>query len=115
MGAYFGIGYRASSNNYDERKLSVVLNRQASDVLVALFDEVLKENYPVIYDKIMEVQVLDQINFYDLNESEFNEILNVIRSYLATRKEKNEGILYQKRIWEEEIEPLAQQDDRYQQ
>ncbi|MCO7256534.1 hypothetical protein KSI86_20470 [Dickeya oryzae] len=114
MGAYFGIGYRASSNNYGERKLSVVLNRQASDVLVALFDEVLKENYPVIYDKIMEVQVLDQINFYDLNESEFNETIKVIRNYLATRKEKNEGFLYQKRIWEEEIEPLAQQDDRYQ-
>ncbi|UCZ75073.1 hypothetical protein LHK94_19065 [Dickeya zeae] len=115
MGAYFGIGYRALSNNYGERKLSVVLNRQASDVLVALFDEVLQDNYPCIYEKIMEVLVLDQVNFYELNEAEFNETIKVIRNYLATRKEKNEGQLYQKRIWEEEIEPLVQQDERYRQ
>ncbi|WP_422880922.1 hypothetical protein [Pantoea agglomerans] len=115
MGAYFGIGYRALDNNYGERNLSVVLNRQASDVLEALLDEVLQDNYPVIHQKIMEVQVLDQINFNELNKSEFNTSIKVIREYLAARKETSEGQLYQKRIWEEEIEPLIQQDERYQQ
>jgi hypothetical protein len=92
-----------------------VLNRQASDVLEALLDEVLQDNYPVIHQKIMEVQVLDQINFNELNKSEFNTSIKVIREYLAARKETSEGQLYQKRIWEEEIEPLIQQDERYQQ
>ena len=63
----------------------------------------------------MEVQVLDQINFNELNKSEFNTSIKVIREYLAARKETSEGQLYQKRIWEEEIEPLIQQDERYQQ
>ncbi|PAW36138.1 hypothetical protein CIL06_10670 [Pantoea vagans] len=115
MGAYFGVGYRALNSNHGEGNLSVVLNRQASDVLEALLDEVLKDNYPVIHEKIMELQVLDQITFNELNKSEFDTAIRVIRQYLAARKETSEGQLYQKRIWEKEIEPLIQQDERYQQ
>lgn len=113
MGAYFGIGYKPLNGNYGERNLSVVLNRQASDVLEALLDEALQDKYPEILEKIMEVYVLDQINFNELNEADFNIAIKAIRDCLDARKESSDGQLYQKRTWEEALEPLIRQDERY--
>jgi len=116
MGSYFGIGYKPliNNHNYGERNLSVVLNRQASNLLEALFDEALQDNYPQIHEKIMEVLPLDQINFNELSEHEFNVAIKCINKYLFDRKNPNEGQLYQQNIWETEILSLMKQDERYQ-
>ncbi|ACZ78787.1 hypothetical protein J8657_19630 [Dickeya oryzae] len=107
MGATVFIGY------LERTSLRITLNRIASDALEDLLDDALQGNHPIIYEKIMEVLVLDQINFTDLNNEEFILAVKVIRDCIKRRTELTEWQLYQKRIWEEEIEPLVQQDERY--
>ncbi|MDD9340659.1 MAG: hypothetical protein PV362_13610 [Providencia heimbachae] len=107
MGATFFIGY------LDDKSLHTTLNRYASDSLEMLIDEALKESYPKLYEIIMEVIVLDQIHFIDLNKQEFNTAVTVIRNCLQNRDSPTEGQIKQKHIWESEIEPLIQQDKRY--
>ncbi|MBK5073444.1 hypothetical protein I2492_10880 [Budviciaceae bacterium CWB-B4] len=116
MGAYFDIGYKKPSlENYGERTLSILLNRVASGALEMLFDEALKETHPVIHEIIMEVLVLDQISFTDLNKTDFNVAVQAIRDCIASRKEPTEWQTFQKNVWEAQIEPLIQQDECYQQ
>ncbi|MGM3223631.1 MULTISPECIES: hypothetical protein [Dickeya] len=109
MGATIFIGYP------EGKDLHVTLNRRASDALEDLFNDALQSSYPIIYEKIMEVLVLDQISFTDLSREDFNLAVKNIRDCIKRRTELTEWQLYQKRIWEEEIEPLVQQDERYQQ
>ncbi|MEX6255744.1 hypothetical protein [Providencia huaxiensis] len=109
MGAYIGIGYSENST----KNLSVSLNRSASGALEVLFDKALQARYPQIYETIMEVFVIDQMNFYDLEEKDFNIAIKTIRNYLRDMKNPTEAQLFQKFIWQSEIEPLIQQDKRY--
>lgn len=108
MGATFFIGYP------EGKDLHVTLNRKASNALEALFDEALQSNYPDIHEKIMEVLVLDQISFTELSNADFNLAVEKIRNCIHSRTEETEWQSYQKRMWEEEMEPLIQQDVRYQ-
>ncbi len=105
MGATFFVG------NSDG--LHVTLNRRASDALEILLDEALREKYIDIYKKIMKMEVLDQISFTDLNKTEFMLAIQVIRDCLPNRPAPTEGLLTQRKIWEEEIEPLIKKDQRY--
>ncbi|MBQ0536747.1 MULTISPECIES: hypothetical protein [Providencia] len=109
MGSYIGIGY--SKNSADN--LSIVLNRSASGALEVLFDKALNEKYPAIYETVMEVYVLDQMNFYDLEKKDFNIAIKAIRNYLTEMREPTENQLFQKLVWNNEIEPLIKQDKRY--
>ncbi|WP_336844147.1 hypothetical protein [Providencia rettgeri] len=107
MGATFFIGYLS------DKSLHTTLNRYASDALEALVEDALQENYPKLYEIITEMIVLDQISFIELNKQEFNEAINVIRAYLKNINNPTEGQIKQKYIWDNEIEPLIQQDKRY--
>lgn len=113
MGSYVGIGYRSSVNN-DEGNLSIVLNRSASNALEMLIDESLQITHPELHEIIMEVLALDQINFFELSKNDFNISIQAIRDCIAKWKNLTELQLYQKKIWEEVLEPLIQQDERYQ-
>jgi hypothetical protein len=114
MGSYVGIGYRSSSNN-DEGNLSIILNRSASNALEILIDDCFKIEHPKLHGIIMEVLVLDQINFFELNEDDFNMAVRAIRKYISGWEKPSELQLHQKKVWEEYIEPLIQQDQRYHQ
>ncbi|AMO46473.1 hypothetical protein GA0061071_12029 [Kosakonia oryzendophytica] len=107
MGATFFIGYP------QDKDLHTTLNRTESDALEALLDEALVGKYSHIHDIVMEMLVLDQISFTELSSSDFNTAIQAVRNCLHSRNEPNEWQLYQKRIWEKELEPLMQQDDRY--
>lgn len=89
------------------------LNRTASNALEALFDEALQERHPVIHEKIMMYLPLDQISFSELNKEEFNLAVNEIQNCIHSRTAPSEWQSYQKRIWDDEIGPLIQQDERY--
>lgn len=108
MGATFFIGY------LENKSLHVTLNRGASNLIEALLDETLQYNFPEIHQMIMEVLVLDQINFTELNTSDFNLVIRQVRKCLSSRIDPSEAYKVQKMIWEETIEPLIQQDKRYQ-
>lgn len=108
MGATVFVGYP------EKGSLHITLNRVASNALETLLDESLKETHPELYEKIMEVLVLDQMSFTDLNKVDFNISIQAIRDCIAKWKNLTELQLYQKKIWEEVIEPLIQQDERYQ-
>lgn len=108
MGATFFIGYT------EGKDLHVTLNRKASNALEALFDGALQSDCPDIHEKIMEVLVLDQISFTELSNADFNLAIKEIRDCIHSRTEATEWHSYQKRMWEEEMEPLIQQDERYQ-
>lgn len=114
MGSFFDIGCKPYNNNYGDRGLTVGLNRTASNALEALFDEALQERYPDIHEKIMMYLPMDQISFSELSQKEFNLAVKEIKNYLYHQTETAEWQSYQKRIWEKEIEPLIQQDERYQ-
>ncbi|WP_052050366.1 hypothetical protein [Cedecea neteri] len=109
MGLYIGVGYSKNSGD----NLSVVLNRSASGALEVLFDKALNTKYPTLYETIMEVYFLDQINFYDLEKKYFNIAIKAIRNYLIEIIEPTEAQLFQKVVWNNEIEPLIKQDKRY--
>ncbi|WON76267.1 hypothetical protein [Serratia sp. UGAL515B_01] len=115
MGSFFDIGCKAYNNNYGERGLTVGLNRTASNALETLFDEALQANHPDIHEKIMMYLPLDQISFSELSKEEFNLAVKAIKDCIHNRTEPTEGQSYQKRMWEEEIQPLILQDERYQQ
>lgn len=109
MGSYIGIGYSKKSAD----NLSVVLNRSASGALEILFDKALNGKHSELYEKIMEVFVLDQMNFYDLEKEDFNIAIKAIRNYLTEMREPTEAQSFQKLVWNSEIEPLIKQDKRY--
>lgn len=115
MGSFFDIGCKPCNNNSDERGLSVGLNRTASNALEALFDEALQERHPDIHEKIMKYLPLDQISFSELNREEFNLAVNEIQNCILSLTAPAEWQSYQKRMWDDEIGPLIQQDERYQQ
>ncbi|HII3580882.1 hypothetical protein, partial [Citrobacter freundii] len=96
------------------RNLDVGLNRQASQLMEALFDESLQETFPAIHNKIMEMLPLDQINFDELSLIEFNIAIHAIRNCLARRTELTNWQEWQKELWERNFEPLVRQDFRYQ-
>lgn len=114
MGSYFGIGRKSPSNIYGEGNLSILLNRYASNALEALFDEALEDKFSSIHEKVMEMLPLDQVNFFELNESEFNLSIKAIQDCLDSRINPNENQIFQKHMWETEILPLMKQDERYQ-
>lgn len=114
MGSFFDIGYKPDKHNGSPTGLTVGLNRTASNALEALFEESLLEMYPEIHEKIMMYLPLDQISFNELNKEEFNMAIDEIQKCLRCRTEPAEWQSYQKFIWEAEIEPLVQQDERYQ-
>ncbi|MBN3145683.1 hypothetical protein [Pectobacterium brasiliense] len=115
MGSFFDIGCKPHNNNTGDRGLTVGLNRTASNALEALFDEALQERHLGIHEKIMIYLPLDQISFSELSKEEFNLAIKEIQTCIHSRRESSEYQSYQRRMWEEEIEPLVQQDERYQQ
>ncbi|PIT08777.1 hypothetical protein BGI40_01940 [Snodgrassella communis] len=108
MGATIFIGYP------EKGSLHITLNRQASNALETLLDESLQKVYPELHEKIMEVLVLDQISFTELTQKEFNIVIKAVRDCIINKKVPTEYDAYQKKIWEKIIEPLIQQDERYQ-
>ncbi|AWH87781.1 hypothetical protein [Limnobaculum parvum] len=115
MGATFFIGYKPPENDNIEGSLHEGLNRSASNALEVLFKEALQERFVGIYDQIMQYEVLDQISFIELSITDFNIAVQAIRNCISSRKEPSELQIFQKNIWETQIEPLIQQDERYQQ
>lgn len=113
MGSYVGIGFRSLKDDNDEN-LSIVLNRGASNALEMLIDESLQNSHPKLYKIITEVLVLDQFNFYELSKNDFNTVVKTITDYISAWKNPSELQLYQKKLWEETLLPLIQQDERYQ-
>jgi hypothetical protein len=60
MVMFFLVGLKPEGKNSGVRNLDGGLNRQASNLMEALFDEALLKAYPAIYGKIMETLPLDQ-------------------------------------------------------
>lgn len=109
MGATFFIGYP------EDKDLHVTLSRVASDALETLLDAALQEKHPEIHTVIMEMLALDQISFAGLDRDDFNMMIKAVREYLIGLEDLTAWQLYQKAMWKEELEPLLQQDERYQQ
>ncbi|WP_407274373.1 hypothetical protein V6C39_01030 [Dickeya ananatis] len=115
MGSFFNIGRKPCNDNYGDRSLTVGLDRTSSNALEALFDDALQEHYPDIHEKIMLYLPLDQITLAELEKEEFNVAVKTIRECINNRTELTQGQIFQKLTWDEYIEPLIQQDERYQQ
>lgn len=115
MGSFFNIGRKPCGNNYGDRSLTVGLDRSSSNALEALFDDALQEHYPDLHEKVMLYLPLDQIVFAELEREEFNVAIKAIRECIHDRIELTQGQTFQKLAWEEYMEPLFQQDERYQQ
>ncbi|WP_421506941.1 hypothetical protein [Erwinia rhapontici] len=115
MGSFVNVGYKPPYNDsYQGKDLTIGLNRTWSNALEVLFDDALQECYPDMHEKIMLYLPLDQITLAELETEEFNVVLKVIRECINSRIDPTQGQLFQKRVWEEVIEPLIQQDERYQ-
>lgn len=115
MGYFFDIGCKPYNDNFGERGLTIGLNRTASNAIETLFDEALQKCHPDTHEKVMMYLPLDQINFSELNKEEFNLAIKEIERCIQSRTVSLEWQSYQERIWEEELKPLIQQDERYQQ
>lgn len=108
MGATVFIGYSK------RKSLHVTLNRKASDAVEMLFDAALRERNPRVYEKTMEMLVLDQIGFVDLSKDDFNMVIGAVRCYFFRLDSLTEWQSFQKYIWEEVLAPLFGLDERYQ-
>ncbi|MBP2837052.1 hypothetical protein J8658_13695 [Dickeya zeae] len=115
MGSFFNIGRKPCNHSYGDRSLTVGLDRSSSNALEALFDDALLEYYPDIHEKIMLYLPLDQITLAELEKEEFNVAIKTIRECINNQTELTQGQVFQKLTWDEYIEPLIQQDERYQQ
>ncbi|KEY57096.1 hypothetical protein [Serratia sp. DD3] len=115
MGSFFNIGRKPCSNNYSDRSLTVGLDRSSSNALEALFDDAFQEHYPELHEKIMLYLPLDQIVLAELEKEEFNVAIKAVRECINNRTELTRGQTSQKLAWEEYMEPIIQQDERYQQ
>ncbi|MDW5500138.1 hypothetical protein R6Y99_10095 [Pseudomonas lundensis] len=107
MGSTVFFGYTT------DKSLHVTLNRGASDALESLIDDALQQKYPELHEKIMEMLPLDQINFVELNNHDFNAVIGAIRQCISSWDTPTESQLRKKKIWEEEAEPLVILDPRY--
>jgi hypothetical protein len=109
MGSTVFFGYTT------DKSLHVTLNRGASDALELLIDDALEKKHPKLHEKIMEMLPLDQIHFVELDNHEFNMVIRAIRQCISSWDTPTEWQLREKKVWEEEAEPLVVLDPRYNQ
>jgi len=71
-------------------------------------------DYPEIREVVQEMEVIYQLNFYELNSDDFNTAVKELERFFNNLKNPNELQELARRVWEESVVALVRKDPRYQ-
>jgi hypothetical protein len=84
----------------------------AFDVFNELLGEALVE-HPKILDLVREMEIIHQINLYELSKDDFKTFIDATRSYIKNLKHATSIQKIAISIWQDQLEELVQKDPRY--
>jgi hypothetical protein len=71
-------------------------------------------DYPKIREVVQEMEVIYQLNFYELNSNDFNTAVKELECFFKNLQSPTELQELARRVWQESVVALVRKDPRYQ-
>lgn len=116
MGASIFFSKDESIEKSEDRFTSTFIHRSYWDAFGDLLDVAFLPNYPELH-KIIKSEEGEYLKFYsfiELDKTQFNQSVKLIRDYIAKQLNPTEWQKMAQVVWNEIVEPYIIKDKRYQ-